>query len=630
MDDASRSVARSVSRSVSDPMSRSVSRSMSRSVPVGEIRRLGDDALLIGVEGPSAARRLTRALHVAGVAGLTEVVIGFATVMMAFDAAVEDLDGWRPLLARLMEASVMEESKDRPGEELDEGDLLEIPCVFDGPDLDEVASIAGCTPEKVIELVTGRPLTVAVVGFAPGFAYLDGLPDELCHIPRRPRPRPAVPPGSVALANGHAAVYPTASPGGWQLIGRTDVPLFTPLIAPYARLTPGDGVRFTRATATLSDGPSQWDPIAGPTGASSTGVSSPGGSSTGASSPGGSSPGAGASLRRSSSAPSSAEVVFEVEEAGLRTVLQDGGRRGLAALGVPAATPGDPYSFRLANQLVGNSVDACALEVVARGPTLRCVRSTFVAVVGASPDVRVDGRPVASGRVVPVDAGQQLVVGAVRRGLRSYLAVAGGFVGPDVLGSCSSDQLSMLGPGPLAAGARLSAATMHLPLGDHLRDGIARDVDEGKPVVLRVVPGPHPEHFVAGAFASLARVSFAVDAESNRVGLRLRLRRDAHALPLRADLDAPTEVDSQGVVTGAVQVPPDGEPVILLTDHATLGGYPVVAVVAAVDHGLLGQCAPGSIVVLDPIDYDEAHRALRSQQRALDSAVVGQYPLIVE
>jgi allophanate hydrolase subunit 2 len=180
----------------------------------------------------------------------------------------------------------------------------------------------------------------------------------------------------------------------------------------------------------------------------------------------------------------------------------------------------------------------------------------------------------------------------------------------------------------LAAGAHLWAATMELPLGDHLRDGVALDIDEGEPVVLRVVPGPHPEHFVPGAFAALAHMSFTVEAESNRVGLRLR--HTTHAPTLRADHDAPTEVDSQGVVTGAVQVPPDGEPVILLTDHATLGGYPVVAVVAAVDHGLLGQCAPGSIVALDPIDHVEAQGALRSQQRVLDSAVIGRYPLIVE
>ena len=320
--------------------------------------------------------------------------------------------------------------------------------------------------------------------------------------------------------------------------------------------------------------------------------------------------------------------MFEVEEAGLRTVLQDGGRRGLASLGVPAAAPGDPVSFRLANQLVGNSLDACALEVTALGPALRCRRSTFVAVVGASPDLRLQGQPVAVGRVLPVNAGQQLVVGAVRGGLRSYVAVAGGFVGPEVLGSRSSDQLAALGPGPLVAGARLWSGTMQPPLGDHLRDDSPTGVSDGEPVVLRVVPGPHPEQFTVGAFASLSHRSFTVDTESNRVGLRLRP--DPRTSPLRGDLGAPAELDSQGMVTGAVQVPPDGVPVILLPDHATLGGYPVVAVVAVADHGKLGQCAPGAIVLLDPIDHVQAEEAFREQQRWLDSAVVGHYPLAVE
>jgi len=593
-----------------------------RSIPVGEIRRLGDHALLIGVESPTAARRLTKAVHASGIGGLTEVVGGFATVMVAVDPRVDevdvdvDVDALRPLLTRLIESSTAAESMAEAGvesEESEEGNLVVIPCAFDGPDLDEVADIVGCTREDVIELVTAGPLSVAVVGFAPGFAYLDGLPDELCHIPRRPRPRPSVPPGSVALANGHAAVYPTASPGGWQLIGRTDVALFTPWAAPYARLAPGDCVQFTRATGTTGT------PTGGPP---DPGVWRP--ASWVTHSPAATSP------TMPSVAMPSVQPVFEVEEAGLRTVLQDGGRRGLAALGVPAATPGDPISFRLANQLVGNSLDACALEVTARGLTLRCLSSTFVAVVGASPDLRLQGQPVAVGRVVPVNAGQRLVVGAVRGGLRSYVAVAGGFVGPDVLGSRSSDQLSALGPGPLAAGARLWTGTIEPPLGDHLRDGSPTGVRDGEPVVLRVVPGPHPEHFAVGAFASLAHLSFTVDAESNRVGLRLRLRPDPHTSPLRGDPDAPAELDSQGMVTGAVQVPPNGEPVILLTDHATLGGYPVVAVVAAVDQGKLGQCAPGAIVVLDPIDHLQAEEALRAQRRWLDSAVVGHYPLVVD
>jgi biotin-dependent carboxylase-like uncharacterized protein len=446
-------------------------------------------------------------------------------------------------------------------------------------------------------MVTARPLTVDVVGFSPGFAYLAGLPAALRRVPRRARPRPSVPAGSVALANGHAAVYPSATPGGWQLIGQTDEPLFTPWTPPYARLAPGDRVRFVRSIAAT------WPDTGRPTASA-------------------------ASVSRADAPPSGARPVFEVEEPGLRSVLQDGGRKGVAALGVPAAGPADPDSFRLANELVGNPAGACALEATARGPTLRCLSPTFVAVVGGTPDLRLDGRPLAAGRVVPVTTGQRLLVGPVRGGFRCYVALAGGFVGPALLGSYSSDELAGLGPGPIVWGAQLWGAPMAPPLGDHLRVGALGDVAEDGAVALRVVPGPHPERFAPGTFATLASRRFTVEGASNRVGVRLR--RDPRTPALSAAPGAPGELDSQGMVTGAVQVPPDGEPVILLPDHATLGGYPVVGVVAAVDHGVLGQCAPGTTVVLVPCDHDVAAEALREHTRALDLAVVGHYPLAVE
>jgi KipI family sensor histidine kinase inhibitor len=565
-----------------------------RSVPVGEIRRLGDHAFLMGVPDPVAARRLTHALTAARLEGLAEVVGGLATVMVAFDPLEEDVGARRPVLAHLME-----EAFAQPGDVDDDGILLQVACTFDGPDLPEVATLVGSTPEAVVAMVTAHPLTVAVVGFSPGFAYLAGLPDQLCHVPRRPRPRPTVPAGSVALANGHAAVYPSASPGGWQLIGRTDEALFTPWAPPYARLSPGDRVRFVRAASA-------------PAPASGKGRSKADDRAA----------------RVPNAPPPTARPVFDVDEPGVRTVLQDGGRKGLAALGIPAASPADPYSFRLANQLVGNPGGACTLETTARGPSLRCLSATFVAVVGGSPELRLQGQPVAPGRVVPVNAGQLLVVGPVRDGFRCYVALAGGFVGPELLGSCSSDQLAGLGPGPIVRGAQLWGAPMEPPLGDHLRHGTPVGAAGGEPVTLRVVPGPHPERFAPGTFAALASMRFTIEAESNRVGLRLR--RDPSTPTLVAAPGVPGELDSQGMVTGAVQIPPDGEPVILLTDHATLGGYPVVAVVAAVDHGVLGQCAPGTSVVLVPFDHNQAADALRGHQRALELAVVGHYPLAVE
>ena len=573
----------------------------SRSVPVGETRRLGDHALLIGVADPTAARTLTRLVIAAGQNGVSEVVGGLATVMVAFDPGHEDLASRRALVTALVEQARAERVEEA------EGALVQIPCIFDGPDLAEVGDRTGLTAEDVVALLTAHALIVEAVGFSPGFGYLGGLPEPLRHVPRRSRPRPSVPAGSVALANGFAAVYPSATPGGWQLIGRTDVPLFTPWTPPYARLAPGDRVQFVQ-TAALE--------------AQAVRASTPG--AAGRDVPivvtGG--------VRR----------VFVVEEPGVRTVLQDAGRRGVAALGVPAATPADPVSFRLANQLVGNPPGAGTLEITARGPALRCLDPTFVAVVGAFPDLFLDGQPVAAGRVVPVRVGQRLVVGPIRGGLRSYLALAGGLVGPRVLGSYASDELAHLGPGPLQRGDELWGAGMVPPMGDHLGADVASTTSTStstpaldsapEPVVLRVVPGPHPEHFAPGAFGALASARFTVDPASNRVGLRLRHDERTPSIA-RAPGEA-VELDSQGVVTGAVQVPPNGEPVILLTDHATLGGYPVIAVVAAVDHGVLGQCAPGSQVVLSPLDHGAAADALRAQDRVLRSAVVGHYPFAVE
>jgi KipI family sensor histidine kinase inhibitor len=576
----------------------------SRSIPVGEIRLMGDHAVLIGVRDAVAARDLVRVMKGSHLDGVVEVVGGQASVLVVFDTEGEDPDRLRPRVTQLMEQS-LRRSRGEGGEGgqgdgdgaavVEAGQLVEISSVFEGPDLNDVATSAGCTPETVSELVTAATFTVAFVGFSPGFAYLEGLPHELRRIGRRARPRPAVPAGSIALANGHAAVYPAASPGGWHLIGHTDEPLFSPWAAPYARLAPGDRVRFT-----TSPGESRVSRIADSHG-----------------------------VPEGESYPAAARPVFQVEETGLWTVVQDSGRHGFAALGVPAASPADPISFALANQLVGNRPGSAALEVTALGPTLRCLTPAFVAVVGGSPDLRLQGQPIAPGRVVPVGAGQQLTVGPVRGGLRTYVAVAGGFLGPEVLGSRSSDQLSGLGPGPVVRGARLWAGAMEPPLGDHVEVGMLAGVTDG-PTALRVVPGPHGECFAPGTFESLATIEFTVEADSNRVGLRLR--RDPQAVPVvRSGTNAAdSELDSQGMVTGAVQVPPNGEPVILLTDHATLGGYPVVAVVAAADHGALGQCAPGATVVLVPIDHAQARAALRRQRRLLDDAVIGHYPFAVE
>jgi KipI family sensor histidine kinase inhibitor len=562
---------------------------MTPSVPSGEVRRFGDRALLIGARDAPAARALGAALGAQLRGADAEIVCGFASVAIVVRDPLVELADVDAAAGRALHAVATR------GPEADGGDpgqgarsVVTIPCTFDGPDLNEVAERAGCTSDEVVALLTARQLTVAVVGFSPGFAYLEGLPDALRAVPRRTRPRPVVPAGAVALANGHAAVYPTASPGGWQLVGRTGFPLFSVSAPPYAALAPGDRVRFRVARA---GDPAEPAPVA---------------------------PAAWAP-------PSGARLVCEVVTPGWRAAVQDGGRRGVAASGIPGACPADPVSFAMANALTGNRSGAGALEITGGGTRLRGLAPCHVAVVGAVPEVRLDGAPVPAERVLPFEPGQVLEIGPLRDGCRTYLAVAGGVLGPELFGSCAGDELSGLGPGALAPGARVWAGPWSPPLGDHLSEDAAVAARAGgSPLELRVVPGPHGERFDVGALERLAESVFAAEDDSNRVGVRLR-QQDGAAW--RGADESSGELDSQGMVTGAIQVPPSGDPVVLGPDHATLGGYAVVGVVASADHGRLGQCGPGSRVRFVTVTQQEADAARRQLRRTLERAVVGTSPL---
>lgn len=274
--------------------------------------------------------------------------------------------------------------------------------------------------------------------------------------------------------------------------------------------------------------------------------------------------------------------VLEVVRPGPLTTVQDEGRRGVAHLGVPRAGALDPVAYRAANRLVGNALGAAALETTLGGVAVRPSTAVVAAVTGAPAPVRVDGRPVAWGAPVAVPAGSLLEVGAATHGVRCYAAFAGGIAVPPVLGSRSADLLSGLGPAPLAAGALL-------PLGEPEGPPSAGTgaLLPGPPseLVLRLEPGPRPEWFAPDVLYRLARARYRVAAQSNRVALRTagppleRVRKD--------------ELPSEGMVLGAVQVPPDGLPVVFLADHPTTGGYPVVGVVPQPDLAAAAQAAPG-------------------------------------
>lgn len=550
------------------------------------LRPFGDAGLLLDVDGTEVAQALAASLRVARLRGVIDVVPGMSSVLVVFDrgpdvttplasaelAAAGILPGGRPVADALSGALAQADGADdtSPAHH-------EIEVVFDGPDLVEVADQCALAPGAVVRALTAAELSVVLLGFSPGFAYLRGLDDVLASVARRPTPRTSVPAGAVAVAGGFAAVYPQATPGGWQLVGRSAVTLFDPSAEPFARLAPGDRVRFVAV-----------DHLPGP------------GAVAGATPP-----------------VAEGRAAFDVVDPGLLTLVEDLGRRGVAHLGVPRAGAADADALWLANRLVGNPSGAAALEITGRGPTLRCREDGFVAAVGALGALRVDGRPVPVGAAVPVAAGQCLEVGVVTGGLRAVVALSGGVVAESLMGSRATDTLSWTGPARLCAGDVVCTGTGPLRPRGHL--AYAPPAASGG-WQLRVLPGPHLEWFEPGAFADLAAATFEVAGQSGRVGIRL--------VPERPIGRRVGELASTPMVVGAVQVPPDGAPVVLGPDHATLGGYPVLAVVIGADLSLLGRCAPGDRVRLVPVDVEEAAAAWRARRRHLDAAVVGRFPTV--
>jgi biotin-dependent carboxylase-like uncharacterized protein len=274
-----------------------------------------------------------------------------------------------------------------------------------------------------------------------------------------------------------------------------------------------------------------------------------------------------------------------VEVAGPATSVQDLGRPGAASLGVSPSGALDRGALRLANRLVGNPEGRAGLEVVL-GPFAAVPRvDLWIAVTGAWGPITVDGRPVDGHRAVRVPAGSRLELGMASHGLRYLLAVRGGFDGPRLLGSRSTDTLAGLGPVPVADGDRLDVLPTPRRRIPPLDIAPWTRPDAGERLV-RVSPGPRRDWFDEGSWRRLMEEPWTVSADADRIGMRL------DGTPL-GRLDPGRELPSEGMVAGAVQVPPSGLPTILLADHPVTGGYPVIAVVRATDRDLLAQLRPG-------------------------------------
>jgi antagonist of KipI len=530
----------------------------------------GDRAVAVPVEGADAAARLAAvrglaaAVTRAALPGVTDVVPSPGRVTVIYDPL--RITSHEALRNRI-EAVVASAEAAAVGP----ADRHEIPVCYGGdlgPDLDEVCAAHGLDRDRFVELHTGADYVVEAIGFIPGFGYLAGLPACLA-TPRRATPRRVVPAGSVGIGGGQTGAYPCASPGGWNLVGNTPARLFDAARPQPALLAVGDRVTFTAIDRAAFDQLLAVAPAEV----------------------------AGSGTRRGA---------IIVVKPGLFTTIQDLGRPGHRAAGVPLSGAADAASLRVANRLVGNRDGAAGLELTLLGPDLRFEADAVIALSGAVfpgllPHV-----------AVTVRAGDTLSLGHATTGCRGYLAVAGGIDVPLVLGSRSTFAPARLGGlrgAPLAAGDALPVGGDRGPpasAGVVARPATERSAE--RVVTLRTIPG---EQF-GSVGTALWSATHTTSSRSDRMGVRF----DGAAL---GDAAAAGSLPSVAVLPGTVQLPPDGRPIVLLADAQTIGGYPVIGHVIAADLPLVAQLRPGDPVRWQPCTIDEAHRAWRDA--ASDEAV---------
>jgi antagonist of KipI len=307
--------------------------------------------------------------------------------------------------------------------------------------------------------------------------------------------------------------------------------------------------------------------------------------------------------------PSRAAIL--VIKPGMLTTIQDEGRWGLQARGVPVAGPMDAVSHRLANALVGNERDAASLEITLVGPELEFDDERMVAVTGAAFDLWLDGKPVPHNAAFTAAAGSRLRFGERRLGARAYLAVAGGIAVPPTLGSRATHVISAMG----GVDGRALRAFDRLPLGSPT--GIPSAVGQRAPIVplpdrharVRVRPGPQAEYFAADALDTLQSAPYAIAPNSDRMGFRLEGPPLTHARG--------ADIISDATPLGVLQVPASGQPILLMADRQTTGGYPKIATVISADLPVVGQLGPADTITFTVCTPREAFSALIAQERAL-------------
>ncbi len=550
----------------------------------------GDSAVAVrfGDKISEEINRQVRAFRTAAgknkIPGVIEYIPTYCSVYVIYDPLTITTEN---LISKLNE--IAEEASSA---ELPESNVVEVPVAYggdNGPDLESLAKTHGLSPEEVIKRHSGKDYLVYMLGFTPGFAFCGSVEDDIA-TPRLESPRLKVPAGSIGIAGKQTGLYAISSPGGWQLIGRSTMRFYDPEKEPPVPVKAGDYVRFVpipaeefekhRAEVEAADDPpdySSWSP--------------------------------------------QGTAAFKVRLPGLLSSIQDRGRTGYQAFGISASGAMDELAFRLANRLVGNDDNAPALEITMAGPVLEAEKELLASVTGADLSPTVNGSPADMYKALKLKKGDVLAFGAPKKGMRAYIAVNGGFCIPPVMGSASTGLNGKIGG---YKGRRLEKEdVLNSPEGGvpASYEGCSANPDDftfgAVPGEFRVVLGPEDDHFSEKGINTFFSSVYKLTDKCDRMGARLEGPAVEHN-------EKGPGIVSDGISMGAVQIPGDGTPMVLLKDRGTVGGYTKIGTLCTVDAFRFAQCRPGDTVRFRQIPLEDAQDLLKKMESALSRVRPGQ------
>lgn len=545
-----------------------------RYMPFGDNGLVIEFGDVISLEVNRRVIALSEAIIGAKIQGVEELVPTYRSLLVRYNASKIS---YEQLVFRIkdIEKTMEERSMEKVGRK------IIIPVVYAGeygPDLTDVARFHGLTEEQVVKIHSGREYRVYMVGFVAGFPYLGEVADEIA-TPRLETPRLKVPAGSVGIAEKQTGIYPCEAPGGWRIIGRTLLRLFNPLKQPPVLLQLGDIVKFkpiSEKEFRITENTSQKQP-ADRFPKNKKGIK-----------------------------------VFQVLKPGFFTTVQDLGRYGYLRYGVPISGAMDTFSLVAANLLVANNPDDACLEITLIGPELQALTKTQIAITGGAASPKINGQHVPMWQTLEVQEGAVVSFGKVESGCRAYLSIRGGVDTPPVLGSRSTYVRGGFGgingrqlkTEDIIGGFHVSLLKVGYSMPEEL---VPQFTDQFKALVIL---GPQADMFTERGITTFLSSQYKVTLEADRMGYRLEGPIIEHK--------AKADIISDALLPGAVQIPRNGKPIMIMRDAQTAGGYPKIAVIITPDVSTLGQAKTNDIIEFSKITIQQAHEKISEYYKFLN------------